>query len=87
MTQGRERPKLRARPAVLAATGFALLLAFGMWRLPPPEQATGAAGTANRGGEQATNGNTPALPLFTLIQGNIDQNVKWDPAKIGRAHV
>ena len=80
MTQGRERPKLRARPAVLAATGFAMLLAFGMWRLPPPEQATGAAGTANRGGEQATNGNTPALPLFTLIQGNIDQNVKWDPA-------
>lgn len=67
----------RAGPVGLAAAGFALLLAFGVWRLPPLEQTAEATGQK---GEQATNGNAPALPLFALIQGNIDQNVKWDPA-------
>lgn len=60
----------RPRPAAFAAAGFALLLAFGIWRLPAPDAPT----------DTPTAPDTNAPPRFALIQGNIDQNVKWDPA-------
>lgn len=78
------------RPAALAAAGFALLLAFGIWRLPAPDRAAPPDAAGQDAAYRHASGTQPdarpvvrtetRTPRFALIQGNIDQNVKWDPA-------
>ncbi len=56
------------RPAAFAAVALVLLVAFGVWRLEADRM------SGSNPEEQ------DASPVFALIQGNVDQNVKWNPA-------
>lgn len=58
---------VKSRPLGLAAAGLALLLCFGFWRIMTVIDA-------------ADPKNSAGPVKISLVQGNVDQNVKWDPA-------